>query len=83
MTEDIPRFPRLDDEDIIEIMADKIADLQRRLSQLETAPADDLEIKTDAGDYATADSWDGRRVVNTADVTFKILINGTWRTLFP
>lgn len=79
MTQDIKRTPRVDTDDIIGKMTEKIADLERRLSQLEAAPADGVEVKTTAGDFASG--WDGRRMLNTADNKYKIYADGAWRQL--
>jgi hypothetical protein len=66
-----------------ERMFEIIQDLTRRVSELETQGKDNVEIKSDTGDFAAASSWNGRRVVNTADTTYKVFIGGSWRTLFP
>jgi hypothetical protein len=81
MSEDILRIPQIDDDDLVKAMIDTITDLQERVAQLEAAPADDLEIKATTGDFATADSWNGRRVLNTFDNNYKILAEGAWRQI--
>jgi hypothetical protein len=81
MTEDIRREPYIEDDDIIQQLTKTIVDLQKRVSQLEAAPADDLEIKTTTGDFAVGDSWDGRRVLNTFDNNYKIFADGGWRQI--
>lgn len=83
MTHDIQRIPRQEDEDIIFILSKKVNMLEKRVAKLETAPSDDLEIKTTAGDYAAGDSWNGRRVLNTADNTYKIFFNAAWQQILP
>jgi len=75
--------PQQDEDDIMQQLVATVTDLQRQLATQVTAPADDLEIKSTAGDFVVGDSWAGRRVVNTADVTYKILIAGAWRQLWP
>jgi hypothetical protein len=73
--------PQIDSEDIIKILVEKVASLQKDISQLKGAPADDIEIKATTGDYAVADSWNGRRVLNTFDNTYKIFAEGAWRQI--
>lgn len=79
MTQDIKRYPRRSDDDLIQKMVEKIADLEGRVAQLERAPADAIEIKATTGDYAVGDSWNGRRVLNTFDNTYKVFAEGAWR----
>jgi hypothetical protein len=69
------------DENLIRNLFDGVQDLKNRIKTLESLPTDDLEIKTTAGDFATADSWVGRRVVNTNDNTYKIFFNGAWQLI--
>ena len=75
--------PQQDEDNIIQQLVETVGNLQRQLATQIAAPADDLEIKATAGDFAVGDSWVGRRVVNTNDNTYKILIAGAWRQLFP
>lgn len=73
--------PYSPDEDIVQQFAERITQLQKQVAELKRAPADAIEIKSDAGDYADADSWNGRRVLNTADNTYKIFAENSWRTI--
>ena len=75
--------PQQDEDNITQQLVTTVGNLQRQLATQIAAPADDLEIKTTAGDFAVGDSWVGRRVVNTNDNTYKIFIAGAWRQLFP
>ena len=75
--------PQQDEDNITQQLVTTVENLQRQLATQIAAPADDLEIKSTTGDYAVGDSWVGRRVVNTFDTTYKILIGGVWRTLWP
>lgn len=75
--------PQQDEDDVMQQLIATVTDLQRQLATQVAAPADDLEIKTTAGDFAVGDSWVGRRVVNTADNTYKVFLNGAWRQLWP
>lgn len=75
--------PRQDEDDIMQQLVTAVENLQRQLATQIAAPADDLEIKTTAGDFAVGTSWVGRRVVNTADNTYKIFVAGAWQQLWP
>lgn len=81
MSEDIPRMPQIDDDDLLEIMVNRITDLLERTAQLEAAPADAIEIKATTGDFAVGDSWNGRRVLNTFDNNYKVFSEGAWRQI--
>lgn len=76
--------PNKPQEDIIDFkvqISDVLQDLLERVAQLEALPEGSIEVKSDTGDFATADSWDGRMVLNTVDNNLKILENATWRSI--
>lgn len=66
---------------IINTLVEAIKKLSRRLQKLEGMPQDVVEIKDTAGDFAIASSWNGRRVLNTNDNTYKIFAEGAWRQI--
>lgn len=66
---------------IVRILAEALKSLSRRIQKLEGLPQDVIEIKDTAGDYAVASSWNGRRVLNTNDNTYKIFAEGAWRQI--
>lgn len=76
--------PEKPQEDIIDFktqLFDIIRGIQNRIADLEALPDGAIEVKSDTGDFATADSWDGRTVLNTVDNNLQILEGGAWREL--
>ena len=58
-----------------------VTQLQSEIARLKAVSVDNLEIKTTTGDYAAGTSWNGRRVLNTFDNTYKIFAEGAWRQI--
>jgi len=73
---------REDQTNVAKSLVQQVVDLKKRLVLVEGMIArDDIEIKTTAGDYGAGNSWDGRRVYNSNDFTYKIFYNGAWHSL--
>lgn len=73
--------PKEDNVDILLNMSQQVEDLKARVATLEADPADAVEIKNTTGDFADADSWNGRRVINTVDNDYRIFTEGSWRSI--
>lgn len=76
--------PNKPQEDIIDFkvqISDVLQDLLERVAQLEALPDGSIEVKSDTGDFADADSWDGRMVLNTVDNILKVFEGGSWRPI--
>lgn len=73
--------PTEDEIDIIKQLTNAVVELQDQIRELQSRPPRTIEIKDTTGDYATANSWDSRMVLNTFDTNLKILEGGTWRLI--
>ena len=67
--------------DVVSRLVRAVQTLQRRVGRLDKLSIDNVEIKATTGDYAVGDSWNGRRVLNTFDNTYKIFAEGAWRQI--
>jgi len=67
--------------DVINNIVNVISSMKSDIDDLKRRQSDKVEIKSTAGDYADASSWDGRRVLNTNDNTYKIFEGGSWRQI--
>lgn len=71
-------------EDIIDFktqIIQKLREMEDRIALIETLSDGSVEIKSDTGDFTTAESWDGRIVLNTSDNNLKIFSESSWRTI--
>lgn len=65
--------------DIIQKLVDKVVNLEKRISTLESNEYPTVRIKGTAGDFATG--YSGQIVINTVDNNIKMYGDSGWRTL--
>lgn len=66
---------------VLALVEETVKEKKRRKKSGKPHSSHEDEVKDTPGDCAVSESWNGRRVLNTVDSTYKIFVDGAWRTI--